>query len=302
MKSVKIIHNPVAGRGYSKKVEAEVCQMLKDEKVDFDIVQTEHVGHGIELTEQAVTEGFETIVAMGGDGTTNEVVNGLCRGANSETAGALGLIPTGTGSDFASNVGIPADLREACQRIAQGHIRKVDVGRIELDDQPPRYFDNMLGIGFDGVVTVEAKKFKRLRGAALYLPVVLKTIFVSLEFPTVTIEYDDQKMTLPIMQLSVANGAREGGAFYMTPEALLDDGLFDLCIAQKMSRLSMLGILPHFMKGTHTHRALVKMGRTKKVHISSTDNLIAHIDGELICTEGHKIFCEIFPQCLKVVC
>ncbi|MDZ7261218.1 MAG: diacylglycerol kinase family protein, partial [candidate division KSB1 bacterium] len=216
--------------------------------------------------------------------------------------GTLGLIPTGTGSDFMGNVGIPADLREACSRLAHGQTRLVDVGKLTLDDQKPRYFDNMLGIGFDGVVTVEARKFQRLRGMALYLPVVLKTVFVSLKAPLVTIEYDDQTLVQPIMQLTVANGAREGGGFFMAPDAKVDDGLFDLCIAREVSRLTILGLLPHFMKGTHVSREEITMARARKVTITSQDDLIAHFDGELLCTEGHRIECEIVPQRLRVLC
>jgi len=104
------------------------------------------------------------------------------------------------------------------------------------------------------------------------------------------------------MQISVVNGAREGGAFYMAPDAKLDDGLFDLCIADISGRLAMLGIIPHFMKGTHVTRKGITMARTKKAIITSEDNLIAHFDGELLCTKGHRIECEIIPQRLQVLC
>ena len=299
----KIILNPVAGRGYSAKAEPEICKFLKNEGVDFDLVHTERNGHAIELAEQAINDGFEIVVAAGGDGTTNEVINGLMTASGGkEASGMLGLIATGSGSDFTYNVGIPGDIHEACRRIARGRTRMVDLGKLTLHDEKPRYFDNQLGIGFDGVVTVEAMKFKRLRGMALYLPVVLKTIFLTNKATNVKIEYDDQVLELPTIQISVVNAPREGGGFYMAPEAQLDDGYFDLCILNEIGKLSMMGLVPKFMSGTHVEHKATTMARAKKVTITSEDNLVAHYDGELLCTEGHKIMCEIVPRPLRVVC
>lgn len=302
MKPTKIILNPIAGRGYSAKSEPEIRQFLKDEGLEFDLVHTQRPWHAAELAQQAVGDGFEIVVAVGGDGTTNEVVNGLMAASENGKDGSMGFIPTGSGSDFMGNLGIPADLQGACHRIAHGATRMVDVGRLTMPGLKPRYFDNQLGIGFDGIVTVEAKKFSRLRGIALYLPVVLKSVFVASKAPMVTIEYDDQTVVVSAMQISIVNGAREGGAFYMAPDARLDDGLFDLCIANVSGRLAMLRLIPHFMKGTHVNREGITMAQAQKVTITSEHNLIAHFDGELLCTEGHRIECEIIPRRLRVLC
>lgn len=302
MQPIKIILNPVAGRGYSLKAEPLIRQYLHEAGLEFDLVHTTGSGHAIELAYQAKRDGFQIVVAVGGDGTTNEVINGLITAVEAGEAGTLGLIATGSGSDFIHNVGVPADLRAACQRITNGQSRIVDVGRLTLDDKKPRYFDNQLGIGFDGTVTVEATKFKRLRGMALYLPVVLKTVFLTNKATQVTIEYDNQRLELATLQITVANGNREGGGFYMAPDAKVDDGFFDLCIVKEVGKLSMLALIPHFMKGTHVEHESVIMARAKKVTITSTDNLCAHFDGELLCTGGHKIACEIIPQRLRVIC
>ena len=302
MKPVKIILNPVAGKGYSAKAESKIRQYLTEEELEYDLIHTERIWHAAELAEQAVRDGFEIVVAVGGDGTTNEVVNGLIAASEQGNDAIMGFIPTGSGSDFMSNVGIPSNLRDACHRLAHGQTRLVDIGKVSMPGMTSRYFDNQLGIGFDGIVTVEAKKFKRLRGTALYLPVVLKSVFIASNAPLVTIEYDDHKMTVSAMQISVVNGAREGGAFYMAPDAKLDDGLFDLCIADISGKLAMFGIIPHFMKGTHVTRKGITMARTKKAIITSEDNLISHFDGELLCTKGHRIECEIVPQRLQVLC
>jgi YegS/Rv2252/BmrU family lipid kinase len=302
MQPIKVILNPVAGRGYGGRVEPELRELLDAERLDFDLVRTVRRWHAAELAEEAARDGFDLVVAAGGDGTMHEVVNGLLAASDGGEAGTIGIIPIGSGSDFAHTAGVPPGLPDACRRLATGQTRLVDVGRISMPGQETRYFDNTLGIGFDGVVTLEALKIKRLRGMALYLPVVLKTIFLSLKIPHVTIEYDGQELALPALMVVVANGPREGGGFFVAPEAQPDDGLFDLCITREVSRLAMLGLVPHFMQGTHVDREPVTMARAQRVTISSPDDLVAHVDGEMLCTEGRRIECEILPRRLRVWC
>jgi YegS/Rv2252/BmrU family lipid kinase len=299
MGPIKVILNPVAGRGYGARVEPELRRHLAAEGLDFDLVQTTAPWHAAELAEQAANDGFEIVVAAGGDGTTNEVVNGLMAASQGGVTCTLGVIPVGSGSDFANNVGIPAELQAACRSLARGRTRVVDVCRVTIPDQPPRYFDNTVNVGFGGTVTVEAKKIKWVRGMALYLPAVLKTVFLA-QNPQVTLEYDDQEMILPALMICVGNGAREGGGFFCTPNAQPDDGLLDLCIVREIGRVAMLGLIPHFMKGTHVDREPVTMTRARRVTISSQDKLIAHMDGEILCTDAHRITCEILPGRLRV--
>ena len=301
MGAIKIILNPAAGRGYGAKAEFELRQHLEAEGLDFDLVRTVGPWLAADLAELAVCVGFEVVVAAGGDGTTNEVVNGLMSASENGLSGTLGIIPVGSGSDFAHTVGVPAGLQGACRRLARGQTRVVDVCRVTVQDQPPRYFDNTVNVGFGGIVTVEALKVKRLRGMALYLPVVLKTIFLA-QNPRVTIEYDDQELALSAVMICVGNGPREGGGFFCTPDAQPDDGLLDLCIVREISRTAMLGLIPHFMKGTHVGREPVTMARARRVTISSPDDLVAHMDGEVLCTDAHRIACEILPGQLQVRC
>lgn len=302
MQPMKVILNPVAGKGHGARIEGEVRGLLRAEGLDFELVHTDGTWHAADLAESAAREGYDLVVAAGGDGTTHEVVNGLMAAADGGEAGTLGILPIGSGSDFAHSVGVPPDLAAACRLLARGQARIVDVGRVTLGDGSSRYFDNTLGIGFDGVVTVEARKVRRLRGIALYLPVVLKTVLVSFRAPLVTIEYDGQARTMPTMMIVVANGPREGGGFFVAPDAVPDDGLFDLSITREVGRLEMLGLVPHFMKGTHVDREPVTMARARQVTITSPDSLVAHADGEILCTDGHRIECEILPRRLRVWC
>jgi diacylglycerol kinase (ATP) len=303
MGRIKIILNPVAGRGYGARSEPEIRRFLEATGVDYDLVLTEGFWHAAELAEQAVKDGVDLIVAAGGDGTVHEVVNGMMATVNddSKVAGTLGTLPVGSGSDFAHNVGVPADLRDACHRLIHGQTRIIDVGRVTVDEQPAKYFDNTINVGFGGTVTAEARKVKWVRGMALYLPVVLKTIFLA-RSPRMTVKYNDEEITMPTLMVAVGNGAREGGGFFCTPDAQPDDGLLDLCIAEAVGKLTQLSLVPRFMDGSHRNHPAVTMTRTARATVTSPDNLIAHADGEMLCTEAHRLEFEILPQRLRVMC
>lgn len=301
MPSTKIILNPVAGRGLSKKSEPEIINDMKKFNIDFDLVHTRERGHAIELAEKAVMDGFEIIVAVGGDGTSNEVVNGIMKAAEKGKHAIYAPLAAGSGSDFSYNIGMPKDFEQACERIKNGKTKIVDLGKIYYPGIESRYFDNQLGIGFDGTVTVVAKRYKRLRGMALYLPVVLQSVFVDSKPTHVKIKTDNEEFELSTLQISVANGNREGGGFFMAPDAKVDDGLFDICIVEALSRPGILGMVPKFMNGKHVDHKATRMLKTKKIKVTSEENLVSHFDGEMLCTEGHEIECEIIPQCLKVI-
>jgi YegS/Rv2252/BmrU family lipid kinase len=300
MGPVKVILNPTAGRGYGARAEPELRRWLNAEGVDFDLVRTEGPWHAAELAKCAADDGFQTIVGAGGDGTANEVINGLMTASQNGATQRMGVVPAGSGSDFASGIGLPLDLREACRRIACEQVKTIDLGRVTIPGEEPRYFGNVVGVGFDGAVVIETLKMKRLRGLPLYLLAVLKTIFLNFEPPLMTISYNGQQMELPATLVSVANGPREGGGFVIAPNARPDDGLLDLCIAREVSRLTMLRLLPHFLRGTHTDLDPITMDQTEAVTISSPDGLVAHIDGEVLCTDAPQIRCEILPDVLEV--
>lgn len=301
MSAMKLILNPVAGRGRGARVEQTLRRHLADTGVAFDLVRTSGPGHATQLAMEAARDGSQLVVAIGGDGTTNEVVNGLMQAADGGTTRTLGVIPVGSGSDFAHAIGMPPDLESACRRLVEGERRLVDVGRVELEGERPRYFDNTVGVGFDAIVTYEALKVKRLRGLALYLPVVLKTVFLYGRAPVVTVAYDGQELHLPAMMVCVGNGSREGGGFFVTPDAQIDDGLFDLCVVRELGRLDTMRLIPSFMKGTHVGREPVTMARARRITVSSPDPLIVHVDGEMLCTDGHKLDIEIMPGMLAVL-
>jgi YegS/Rv2252/BmrU family lipid kinase len=302
MARIKVIVNPLAGKGYAERISPLIRQHLTNLGADFDLVRTARAGEAITLASQAVDDGFDTVVAVGGDGTSHEVVNGLMLRAHGKVAGTLGCIPAGSGNDFAVMNGAPQDVEAACRVIVEGATRLVDVGQVTIDGRITRFFDNVVGIGFDGLVTMECRKAKRLRGMALYLPVVLKTIFFSMHPPRAEIIYDGETLRQTTLMTCIANGPREGGGFLVAPNARCDDGVFDLLIAETMPKLSMLAMVPRFLKGTHLGHPLVTLKHSKHVVVRSEDPLYAHVDGEILCDQAHHIEARLIPACLRMIC
>lgn len=306
----KIIVNPTAGKGYGERVSPRIREILEEHHLDFDLVHSQWAGEAIELAREAVLDGYDVVVAAGGDGTYQEVANGMLRAVpeartNGQVVGHLGALAVGSGCDFCWSVGVPSDLEEACALLARAETRTIDLALITVDGET-RYFDNTVGIGFEGTVNIEARKIKHLRGMALYLPAVLKSIFISMSPARSVIEYEqDGEMVRregSYLMIDACNGSRAGGSFFVAPNAQIDDGLLDILLVEDMPRTRMLALLPKFLKGTQLGEPDVETFRTKRIKIVSQDPLAAHVDGELVCTEGHSIECEIIPGKLSVVC
>ena len=172
-------------------------------------------------------------------------------------------------------MGIPADLEEGCRALAQDHRRTVDVGRVAGGLYPEgRYFGNGVGIGFDAVVGFEAVKMTRLTGFPSYIVAVLKTVFLYYKAPLAKIEYGGETITQPSLMISIMNGQRMGGGFYMAPDGKPDDGMFDLCIAHEVSRPRLFGLIPHFMKGTQATQEPIKMEHARKVVVTAVEGVL----------------------------
>ncbi len=302
MPNTLVIVNPNAGKGYGAKISPEIVRYLQHLGHPFDLVHTHAAGDAIELARLGASNGYETIVAVGGDGTTHEVINGIMAAqAEGHLTATLGCIPAGSGNDFAVMNGTPTELHEACQTIVHGHTQAVDLGIITIDDKVRRYFDNAVGIGFDGLVAMETRKAEHLRGMALYLPAVLKTIFVTLTSPRVELTIDDHMEVIEALMLVVCNGPREGGAFHLAPEALFDDGQFDVVIANRVPRLEMLALVPRFIRGTHLHHRAVRIVKGREIDVRSDEPLYLHVDGEGLVDHAHHVHIEMVPSGIRML-
>lgn len=299
----KIIYNPVASGGNAGKSLPKVEALLRERGFDYDLVLTQRIGHAEELACEAVKEGRQLLVAAGGDGTFNETLNGLMDARNNGSVlPALGVLPVGRGNDFSFGMGIPHDLELACDVLAQGKQRRIDIGRVCGGDFPQgRYFGNGVGLGFDTVVGFEAAKVKWL-GAGSYLVALVKTIFKYNHAPVYEISLDGVTQTQPFLMVSIMNGRRMGGAFMMAPDGDPSDGYFNLCLAGDVPQARILPTALKFIKGTQAESPLVKMARGRSVRVRAVGGSIpAHADGETICVAGQSIEIEIIPAALELV-
>ncbi len=298
----RIIFNPAAAGGRVARQGPQVHAWLMEQAVQAGVtvewVETQAPGHAVALAEEAARRGDGLVVAAGGDGTVNEVVNGLM--GTGENRSSLGIIPLGSGNDLAWLAGIPLDPQAACRRLFTGDTRRVDVGHIREASGRARYFDNGCGVGFDAQVGVEVQSLRWLRGFSMYLVGVLKTLVLHHQAPRLHIWADDWELVRPTMMLTLGNGRRHGGGFLVTPDACLDDGLLEVCIAGELSRLGILMIIPRFVRGTHVTHPRVRMFRARRVRVVSPVPVPIHLDGEIFATDAQAFEVTIVPGALRL--
>ncbi len=293
-----VILNPTAAKGKAGLRRAELESLLDAAGLDWSLELTERVGHAEELAFSAGARGFTCVVSGGGDGTANEVVNGLMRAA---AAGgpvpAMGTLSIGRGNDFAYGADVPDDLRACVETLARGTTRPMDVGLVTGGDYPQgKHFCNGIGIGFDTRVGLEAAKMKRVHGFMAYVFGALATFAKWPESPLVRVSFDGETVERRSTQINIMNGKRMGGTFYMAPRALNHDGLFDLCMSAEVSRIKFMGLMGRYMKGTQEREPGFRIARSARFSIDAPEGgLIVHADGETICVDGRHLEVECLP-------
>jgi YegS/Rv2252/BmrU family lipid kinase len=304
MSRYKIIANPVSGSGAGARAIPKIEDLFKLYELDFHLVKTEYRGHGIELAKAACEDGYDVVVASGGDGTVNEVINGLMQSKPKENVvPTFAILGAGRGNDLAYSINVPSDLEDAIKTLSDDHRQTIDIGCVRGGKFPEgRFFGNCVGVGFDAVTTIEVSKMPRLGGFLSFLIAVLKTIFLYYKGPLIQIKFDDQELTQHCLMVSVMNGQRLGGGFWTAPDAQLTDGLFDLCIAEEVPRRRIFTLIPYFLKGTQGTQDEITMGRGRRIVIRALDGVLpAQTDGEILCVDGDRLEIEILPQQLDVV-
>ena len=300
-KNVKLILNPNADMGNAWKLASDLRPVV-DEYGGADWTGTVYPTHAIELARQAAEEGYQLVIAAGGDGTAHEVVNGLMQ-VSAEQRPRLGVIPLGSGNDFAHAIGMPKDPNQALRQIFSGQARRIDIAQIEDDLGRHEYFDNTIGIGFDATVTIRTHTLPVVRGFLMYLTAVLQTIALNHEAPRLTITTDRETWEAETLMFVICNGPREGGGFMVAPEAAVDDGLLHYAAIGKVSRPMMLRLVPEVMNGTHGKFPQVRMGALRTLELQSDVPLRIHIDGEIFAGFGghtRQLKLQIIPGALEV--
>ncbi len=283
-----VIVNPVAGK--TCKRWPTIKKILREMEYDFDVQFTEERGHATSIAEKA--HGFDIIASVGGDGTLNEIVNGIV----GKEIGVC-VIPTGTANDFVKSAELYTDYQTACRNIFSTHIKHVDVGCVTYSEGK-RYFIGVAGMGFDGLVSKTTSKVDKPKvGTIPYVLGILKHLseYQSVE---VSLTIDDISIEQEIMFVDVANGKYVGAGMTVAPYARVDDGLFDVIVFGNLGKIESLLRLPTLYRGTHLKNKKIGFFRGQHVKLESEEPLSIHVEGEYI-GETPATF-HILEKALKV--
>lgn len=282
------IVNPTAGKGRGAKVAANLDNLLMG-KIEYTILTTEYAGHGVELTQKAIDEGARYIVSVGGDGTMNEVLNGI-----GESNIPLGIIPVGTGNDLARTLGIPLDFEKSLEVLLNGKVISIDLGK-ERDN----YFSIITGIGFPSDVMYHVNTTSSLfKGPLKILAGIYKTMNKLRPLP-LTITTDQSTFDCEVMGVFILNCKFTGGGLRIAPEADHQDGLLDMVLMHSMSKWDFLRLVPKTYSGKHVTHPQVEIIRTSSFSVMSNEPLRKLVDGNVIGStplEG-----KIIPNGLKII-
>jgi diacylglycerol kinase (ATP) len=291
MAGTVVIFNPKAG---SAREVAAVVKRIRH-LPDIEVRLTDRKGEAVRFTRTAVRKGCEMIVAAGGDGTLNEVVNGIA--ANGSRV-RLGLIPLGTGNDFARTLGLPTDLDEAIALLAAGHTRAIDLVRVTSDRV--RYFVNVSAGGFSGLVDERlTPKMKTTWGPLAYLRCAVAALPQLRAYRTKVSLDNRKRLTLSLYNVVIANGRYVGGGTLIAPEASIDDGLLDIILIQERSAAELALLAAQVTLGNHLSSDAIVFRRAAKVTVNSRPGMWFNVDGELVSNEPAEF--EVLPRALQFV-
>jgi YegS/Rv2252/BmrU family lipid kinase len=299
---VKLIVNPNADLGRAW-IAARDLRPIVEEFGGADWAGTVYPTHAVELARQAAEQGYEQVIAAGGDGTAHEVLNGLMQ-VPKERRPSLGVVPLGSGNDFAHAIGMDPSPLPALRQIFTGKSKWIDIVRLEDNLGRVEFWGNTLGIGFDATVTIRSRNFRQFHGFLIYLVAVVQTILLNHDAPYMQVDTDREHWEQEMLLLVLCNGGREGGGFRVQPAAKPDDGVLNYAGIQRVSRPMMFRLLPEVMKGTHGRFRQVKMGEFLHMKVESDRPLYIHIDGEIFAGWGvdiRRLSIDLLPHELQVV-
>lgn len=297
----RLIVNPAAGAGRTAKRWPQIKEFLKKIGVKFEHDLTEAPGHAIELAKTAVNKGYKLIVSVGGDGTINEVVNGIYDTGNLKDV-TLGIIGTGTGGDYIRTLGIPRDYLQSCKRLVHPDKMIVDLGMVEHTingEKKRRLFANFAGLGFDAeVVKATTQKYKKLGSVPSYLMGLLTTL-VCYHNREISLKIDGKEEERKVCTIVMSNGKYGGGSMFIAPQADIKDGLFDVVIIGDVSKPDLLASLPRIYRGTHLTHPKVTIKHAREVEIQSKVSIALQADGELLGEAPARF--SILPSALTIL-
>lgn len=288
MKKVLFVINPHSGVDRKKAMQTLIDETLDAKQFTYEIAWTKYEKHGIDIARKAVLDGIDIIVAVGGDGSVNDLVSSII---NTDTS--LAIIPKGSGNGLARSLNIPLNTKKAIQVINTGNYVKIDAGKINN-----QYFVSNAGVGFDAVVTGKFAKSKS-RGFKTYLKIIMQNL-LSFKPPLFSIEIDGKKIEEHAFMLTIANGIQLGYGFKIAPLANIQDGLFDLVILKQFPKLFALPIAVLAFSGNIHRSRFVTIIRGKNIDIEQTNLINMQYDGEsAACNQVVTI--TMLPQSVNVL-
>ncbi|MDR3577990.1 MAG: diacylglycerol kinase family lipid kinase [Anaerolineaceae bacterium] len=302
-KKIKLIFNPIANLGRAWSIASSLLPIVQ-EFGGADWTGTVYPTHATELAYKAGLDGYDLVIALGGDGTVHEVVNGLMK-LPAEQRPVMGVVPLGSGNDFANGLGISSQSETALRQVLSGTPQPVDVGVVEDNLGRREYWINTIGLGFDSIVTIRSRKIPVVHGFAVYFAAVLQTMLLNYVTFHLQLKVDDQSWQETDLMFVACNGKREGGGFRVAPKADLFDGSLDFISVEKIPRLKMLYTLPYFLNGSQNKLPYIHTGKFKRMELTSDIPLIIHADGEVfagLSSKSTQLLIEIIPGGLKTIC
>ncbi len=300
-----VIVNPASANGRVGREWDRIHRQIKENyDCTFEVEMTQHPGHAVDLSQEAVKAGYRLVVALGGDGMINEVLNGLFRERESLREDVvLGLLPLGTSNDLRRTLGIPKKLPLAVQTLNKAEVRLVDVGKVttsNLEGVPEvRCFLNVADFGSGGAIADRVNRTTKRFGAQLSIYWGIISTMISFENPTITFSIDGGgEQTAVINDFILANARYFGGGLKPAPDAQMDDGLFDIITLGDIGFVESLINLPRLKKGTHLTHKKARFYRGKRVVARANTRVMIQTDGEVIGALPATF--EIIPQALKV--
>ncbi len=294
---VHLFINPTAGRGRARRRLTRLQEIMLEAGLETIVHSSRRVGDLEEKVHEHVEKGLDQVVVAGGDGSIHEAVNGLLRSSRLAT---LGVIPTGTGNDFAKAADIPLDFETATKLLADRIVSGTAPRRLDVGKMNDRYFANGAGIGLDAKVTALARSYTWPKGDIVYLLAIFRAMLDSLATPRMTIEAEgfrwDEAMTLA----SVSNGPWIGGMFHIAPMADNADGKLELIIAKPVTRRRIMKLLPKLMNGTHVGEPEILHAPITQLRIRADAPVPSHLDGE-VQPDMDEFDIEILPESLRLI-
>jgi diacylglycerol kinase (ATP) len=268
--SYKIIANPVAGKGKATALIDQVRSILKERKADFDFELTKAPGDAADMARSAAERGWKVIVSLGGDGTISEVISGLVG-----TESALGIVSCGKGNDIARSLGVSTDTEQAVNTLLNGEKRRIDVG-LEKD----QVFADIAGVGFSAEVSSQANNMRKLKGPLAFLAATYRTLS-RLKARQVRIELDNEVIETKVVSITLSNMKYAGGGMIFAPDAVVDDGLFDVCIVREIGKIGFALTFPQMYKDAGPKHPALSRYRSSSVRIFTENPMEKMFDGNI---------------------